>query len=557
MYQNKKERFEKIILILLAIMLSLTSYVVLADDDYDEEEEEFYDPYTDQSAIKLEDYTYGVTPLEEEVQGNVTSRTFTVTDNIGHLSLALDSLDGLYNVKVLCNGKEITYTLLADSYTEIPLAVANTGNTGFLPITVPTEGSTAVDVVLNDRMYPTINTSGVQFKAGDKVTIVLTKDNSSQAYYPSNVSSAFISNHDQGAASGKSYGSVVEGLYRGTEVKSLDEDTIETYKQSAADATEEKDSEPGSFIEGIIANLIIAFGELFQFLAERAFGFTKHNTLSLDALIFNRVPQLAIDLRVVFPHAIQSGTTDKLGYLADPTVAGIIQNVFKGLRLIAIVVYLGTLLYVGMRILLSAGTPNEAKTKKFVQYWITGVAFLFFVPYFLPLIPTLNNIMVNAISSEAQISSSYTVSDIARELGKEFFGEDAEVPELKKELKSRIEDLKKRASGIVDPSTVAEAEAILDGRISNVDTILRSEGVAEADITRVTDEMKSIKTFVLDNYEKWDNSKNNQYNSMVSSYQSDAFATMHNAPHSTRINLRSQLTRFDSSKRWYIVLCFN
>ena len=60
------------------------------------------------------------------------------------------------------------------------------------------------------------------------------------------------------------------------------------------------------------------------------------------------------------------------GILGQDGIITAIRNVYVGLRYIAIIVYILSFLYLGLKTLMAVGTPKESTTKKYIEYWITG-----------------------------------------------------------------------------------------------------------------------------------------------------------------------------------------
>ncbi|MBR6252423.1 MAG: hypothetical protein IKR04_01045 [Clostridia bacterium] len=109
--------------------------------------------------------------------------------------------------------------------------------------------------------------------------------------------------------------------------------------------------------------------------------------------------------------------------------------------------------------LLSVGTKDEPKSKKFLQYWITGLILLIVIPYMLPAIPYISNQLVQTISDSAKSSSKYSMQEVARELDVEYRGEDAEVIRMVDILEEKIEKKRRELSGDTTQLTADEARA--------------------------------------------------------------------------------------------------
>ena len=282
-----------------------------------------------------------------------------------------------------------------------------------------------------------------------------------ETYYASPIASSIITNDLKENADTFTYKMENENFVLDEE--DFENDYLTKYKKAAMGESYDAE-EKGSWIEGILADIILGFGQIIQYLAELAFGLSSsgNNHLTMDNLIFNKMDCMVIDLRAVFSGGIQIGPSEIRGYFAEGNIIAGIQNVYTGLRGIAITVYIIMLLYVGVRVLLGVGTPNEAKAKKYIQYWATGVIILFLAPYFFSAIPVINNVLVEKLSSSAKVASSYTIAQILLKLGNEFAGEDAEIPAMKRELGKRIEEAKAALDGEDTEMTVDEAMAKID-----------------------------------------------------------------------------------------------
>ena len=135
-------------------------------------------------------------------------------------------------------------------------------------------------------------------------------------------------------------------------------------------------------------------------------------------------------------------------------------------------IYLVSLLYLGVKTLMAVGTPNEAKTKKYIQYWITGAIILLIVPYFLPVIPYITNKLTESLSSKSESAGEFSVTYIAHYLGYNFLGEDADVKETRNYLEKRLDSLyqlsyKKQAENFV-PMSEDAINSTLNEVISDV-----------------------------------------------------------------------------------------
>ncbi|MBR3281067.1 MAG: hypothetical protein IKI57_04425 [Clostridia bacterium] len=195
------------------------------------------------------------------------------------------------------------------------------------------------------------------------------------------------------------------------------------------------------------------------------------------------------------------------GVLGNPTVIEAIGTIYSGLRYVAIIVYLVSLLYMGVKTLMAVGTPNESKTKKYIQYWITGAIILLIVPYFLPAIPYITNKLTESLSPHSLAAGEFSVTYIAQYLGHNFLGEDADVKETKKELEKRLDTLyqlsyKKQADNFVpmSPDDVAGTLNTVISEIKNSPHYSRDGYKVE---TKIRSIYKEIVKYINQHCDKW------------------------------------------------------
>jgi len=290
-------------------------------------------------------------------------------------------------------------------------------------------------------------------------------------------------------------------------------DYLIKYKKTALGESYDAE-EKGSWIEGILADIILGFGQIIQYIAELAFGLSSSgdNHLTMDNLIFNKMDAVVIDLRAIFSGGIQIGPSEIRGYFADGQIVEGIQKVYTGLRGMAITIYLIMLLYVGVRILTGVGTANESKAKKYVQYWVTGVIILFIAPYFFSAIPVINNVLVEKLSNGAKVASTYTISEILIELGNEFAGEDAEIPAMQTALRDRIKKTKDALDGNTTTLTYAEAlDKVHEQRDKHYldDNMLK--GVDDSVKAVINDKYDEIGAYIYSHSGDWNDNIQTQY----------------------------------------------
>lgn len=115
--------------------------------------------------------------------------------------------------------------------------------------------------------------------------------------------------------------------------------------------------------------------------------------LTVEALFFNRYPKTRLAL-----FGDSAGTNDYITTEFKTTI----NDFFSFFTKIAVIVYMTMLVYIGIRILLNAGTQKNAKYKEFLVYWVQGVAILFLFPYVMKYTIMINNAFVEFIDDNKE-----------------------------------------------------------------------------------------------------------------------------------------------------------
>lgn len=113
--------------------------------------------------------------------------------------------------------------------------------------------------------------------------------------------------------------------------------------------------------------------------------------LTIESLFFNHYSTT----RLTIFSEMEGGSNDYL----DSGMRDKINEVYKFFTSIAVIAYMIMLIYIGIRILLNAGTAKNAKYKEFVLYWVCGVAILFLFPYVMKYTIVINNAFVSFIDT--------------------------------------------------------------------------------------------------------------------------------------------------------------
>lgn len=115
--------------------------------------------------------------------------------------------------------------------------------------------------------------------------------------------------------------------------------------------------------------------------------------LTIESLFFNKYDKTRL--------ALFGDSAGENSLLADETENGLkarVNDVFSFFTKLAVIVYMLMLVYIGIRILLNAGTEKNAKYKEFLVYWVQGVAILFLFPYVIKYTILINNAFVEFIA---------------------------------------------------------------------------------------------------------------------------------------------------------------
>lgn len=172
--------------------------------------------------------------------------------------------------------------------------------------------------------------------------------------------------------------------------------TLSTDAVVYAAEEEEITPEPANLIERAISYVFLLGATGLFFLISLAAGMP----LTVETLIFNKYPNTSLN---IFQGMGQFNT-----YMGNPGVSGTmaksVNDFYSFFVKIAIVAYMVILLYVGVRILLNAGTDKQAKYKEYLWYWIEGILILFFFPYIMKYTIIINNAFVEYIYNNKAIA---------------------------------------------------------------------------------------------------------------------------------------------------------
>ena len=146
-------------------------------------------------------------------------------------------------------------------------------------------------------------------------------------------------------------------------------------------ATDSKDTDQKpSWIESALVEIIIFFGQAILWIAEKSLNV---DSLTMDNLIFNNLGGKASPVVDLSKYGgIQISSVETGSIMNNAKVVKAVGEVFKGFRYVACIIYILSLLFMGVKMILAVGTPDESKSKKFIQYWLTGALLLYLGPTF-------------------------------------------------------------------------------------------------------------------------------------------------------------------------------
>ena len=146
-------------------------------------------------------------------------------------------------------------------------------------------------------------------------------------------------------------------------------------------------------IESLVTRLLVSIGDNVLLVMLRN---TLGKDLSIDSLIFNRFEKTKIQLYKKTSNSINQVLRNVINYWY-----GILSN-------ITYIAYLIILVYIGIMIILSAGTERQSKMRSYLGNWVVGLVILLFLPtYGIPFLFDLNDAFVNFIGRNASTMNTY------------------------------------------------------------------------------------------------------------------------------------------------------
>ena len=149
-----------------------------------------------------------------------------------------------------------------------------------------------------------------------------------------------------------------------------------------------------SSIEAIVTRLFLAIGD--NFLLKSMRGLFKENNISINTLIFNQFEPTKLDLYN------QSATG------LNKTLRETVNFWYNALLTFTYIAYMILLVYIGIMMISSSGTPRQGRAKTFFTNWVVGLVLLLVLPHYgFPLIFKLNDALVAYIGKDAANMDTY------------------------------------------------------------------------------------------------------------------------------------------------------
>ncbi len=189
-----------------------------------------------------------------------------------------------------------------------------------------------------------------------------------------------------------------------------EEAIIEGYSDYRRRINEDNVDNAQSIPEAVLAGLGNAFGKLpfgksiqgwIDGEINGSDGYTGPVVLvkySVPAIVSNKIP--AFDVDFFNPMETEEGKPKSTAYV----LKRVVQKWYVILRDIALVVLLSTLVYIGIKIILSSSSEDKAKYKTKIINWITALVLLFTLQYIMAITLYIADIVTDALTPD---SSSY------------------------------------------------------------------------------------------------------------------------------------------------------
>lgn len=132
--------------------------------------------------------------------------------------------------------------------------------------------------------------------------------------------------------------------------------------------------------------------------------------ITVDDVVFNQYAPVKVD----YFESLKDGEVSELiwGSGGMPGLATTVNQCYSFFNKIAIMVYVVMLVYMGVRILLSSTGKSLSHYKTLFMYWVVGIAILFFYPFAMKYIIDVNNIIVNVINVNKDVSEVFPKNNL-------------------------------------------------------------------------------------------------------------------------------------------------
>lgn len=157
----------------------------------------------------------------------------------------------------------------------------------------------------------------------------------------------------------------------------------------------------GTGIFGTIGGLLARFFNIFPYLIEGVMAVAIGETFTIQKAVFNEISLFNIDyFNFSEPYTYQIGNGEFAEEITSSnkvelSIRKSVAQYYYILRLIAMIISLVILIYVGIRMALSTISSDKAKYKSMLISWVESIVLLFVMQYIISLIINLGNIIGN------------------------------------------------------------------------------------------------------------------------------------------------------------------
>lgn len=236
-----------------------------------------------------------------------------------------------------------------------------------------------------------------------------------------------------------------------------------------------------SFIERVISKLLTSLGDKFVKISKLG-GTNGELYITIDSLVFNEYKNTVVDFW---------GDTTGL----NKTIKDVINFWYKVFKAWAIVMYILIIIYIGIKVVLSSGTPEEKNVRPMLEGAIVGVLMLALLPFLFKYLVIINDSIVDILRANSKYSvyAYYTFEDSYR--NKEEDGEDS--------MTSVLEDLKKEQKVIKEnlENIEQEKEELENLYGEFIEMAQDAEQERENAQQRVNSALETLENLYIENYE--------------------------------------------------------